>query len=124
MIAIDRALLDPALLGAALSGYASSWSTWIATLKAAFGLPLMDSELTSFHNIAGDRLPPTKRVRELWCVVGRRGGKSKMSAAIAVYLACFVKHNLSRGETGYVLVLAMAATCWWCKGHRSSSIRN
>src|SRR5262245_60166310 len=108
MIAIDRAIRDPALLGAALGGYATSWSTWSATLKAAFGLPLSDSELTTFRGVAGDRLPPTKRVRELWAVVGRRGGKSKMSAAIAVYLACFVKHNLSPGETGYVLVLAMS----------------
>lgn len=108
MISIDRALRDPALLGAALGGYATSWSTWSATLKAAFGLPLSDGELTTFRGVAGDRLPPTKRVRELWCVVGRRGGKSKMSAAIAVYLACFVKHNLSPGETGYVLVLAMS----------------
>src|SRR5262245_26799804 len=105
MISIDRALHDRALLGAAL-GNAASWSTWIATLKAAFGLPLSENEQSMFQTVAGDRSPPSKRVRELWCVVGRRGGKSKMSAAIAVYLACFVKHKLSPGETGYVLVLA------------------
>ena len=29
-----------------------------------------------------------------------------MSAAIAVYLACFLKHDLDPGETGYVLTLA------------------
>ena len=29
-----------------------------------------------------------------------------MAAAIAVYLACFVKHKLARGERGMVLVLA------------------
>jgi phage terminase large subunit-like protein len=51
---------------------------------------------------------PTKRVGELWCVIGRRGGKSKIAAAIAVFEACCVDHSakLSPGETGHVLVLA------------------
>jgi hypothetical protein len=49
---------------------------------------------------------PARRIRELWAVIGRRGGKSRAAAAIAVYLALFCKHRLSRGETGMVLVLA------------------
>ena len=61
---------------------------------------------STFASIAGDRTPPTKRVRELWAVVGRRGGKSRMAAALAVYSACFAEHHLARGEVGYVLVLA------------------
>ena len=50
--------------------------------------------------VSGGRAPPTKRVRELWAMVGRKGGKSRMAAAIAVYLALFVKYKLSRGERG------------------------
>ena len=50
--------------------------------------------------------PPGKRVRELWCVVGRRGGKSRVAAALAVFLALFTKHKLAHGERGMVLVLA------------------
>jgi phage terminase large subunit-like protein len=61
-----------------------------------------------FHEVAGGRQPPQERVRELWAIVGRRGGKSRIAAAIAVYLACFVKHHLAHGETGYVLVLALS----------------
>jgi hypothetical protein len=45
-------------------------------------------------------------VRELWCVVGRRAGKSRMAAALAVFLALFQRHELVKGETGHVLVLA------------------
>jgi phage terminase large subunit-like protein len=45
-------------------------------------------------------------VRELWCVVGRRGGKSRMAAALACYFALFVKHKLAGGEQGMVLVLS------------------
>jgi hypothetical protein len=102
---IDRALQDKRLLGAAI-GDNAPWSTWFAVLRAAFGLPLDEQQRAVFHSVAGDRGPPTKRVRELWCNVGRRGGKSRTAGALAVYQACFVKHRLAAGEVGYVLVLA------------------
>jgi hypothetical protein len=102
---IDRALADPRLLGAAL-GDAAPWRVWLIVLKAAFGLVLDDAELKVFASIAGNRTPPAKRVRELWAIISRRGGKSRMAAALAVYIACFVQHKLSPGERGMVLVLA------------------
>jgi hypothetical protein len=104
-MSIDHALADSRLLGAAL-GDLGSWSTWFVVLKAAFGLPLDESELATFARVAGDRPPPAKRVRELWCVCARRSGKSRVAAALAVYLALFQTHKLARGEVGHVLVLA------------------
>ena len=67
MIAVDRAVTDRNLLGAAL-GDATSWQTWLAVLRAAFALPLSDSDAERFSRAAGARAPPTRRVRELWCV--------------------------------------------------------
>ena len=107
-MSIDRALADHRLLGSAL-GNLDSWATWLVVLKAAFGLPLVDAELANFRKIAGDRPPPGKQVRELWAVVARRSGKSRVAAALAVYLALFQKHKLAKGETGHVLVLAATA---------------
>ncbi len=103
--AIDRALIDQRLLGAAL-GNAATWSTWLTVLRAAFGLPLDDEELKVFAAVAGGRAPPRSRVRELWAVVGRRGGKSRVAAALAVYFSAFVPHKLAAGERGLVLTLA------------------
>lgn len=105
MYTIDRAMSDKRLLGAALDDV-TTWTTWLAILKAAFGLPLSEEQQEIFAAVAGGRDPPTKRVRELWCIAGRRSGKSRMAAMIAVYLAMFVKHRLSPGEKGMVLVLA------------------
>jgi hypothetical protein len=102
---IDQALADRRLLGAGLDDLAT-WQTWRVALKAAFALPLTPTERKVFAAIAGDRGPPKKRVRELWCVVGRGGGKSRMAAALGDYLALFQKHKLSPGERGHVLVLA------------------
>ena len=104
---IDRALTHQQALGAAL-GDPTSWSRWLVVLRAAFGLSLNDEQRQQFSEVAGGRDPPTKRVRELWCVTARRSGKSRMAAAIAVYIACFTQPRLARGERGRVLVLAMS----------------
>jgi phage terminase large subunit-like protein len=102
---IDRCLTDPRLLGAAL-GDAVTWQAWRIVLKAAFGIELNREEARTFAAVAGGRAPPAKRVRELWAIIGRRGGKSRMAAAIACFIACFTHHKLSPGERGMVLVLA------------------
>jgi hypothetical protein len=104
-LAIDRVLSDKRLLGAEL-GDISTWATWLVVLKAAFALPLDDAERAIFASVAGGRAPPWSRVRELWCAIGRRGGKSRVAAACAIYFALFVKHKLAGGEHGMVLVLA------------------
>ena len=104
-VTIDQALRDPKLLGSAL-GSTDSWATWLVVLKSAFGLKLDRAERRVFASIAGSRKPPEKKVEELWVAAGRGGGKSRISAAIAVFLACFQKHDLDPGEVGYVLVLA------------------
>jgi hypothetical protein len=105
MVEIDRALLDRRMLGGGFDDL-STWRTWLVILKAAFGLPLGKREREVFAMVAGNRAPPTQRVRETWCVAGRRSGKSRMAAAIAIYLALFQKYRLSAGERGMVLVVA------------------
>lgn len=106
-VTIDDALADPALLGAAL-GDLDPWRAWRTILKAAFGLSLSRSEARTFAKLAGGRKALRKRVAELWAIAGRRSGKTRMAAAVAVYIAAFIDHRprLSAGETGYVLVLA------------------
>jgi hypothetical protein len=104
-VSIDLALHDKHLLGAAL-GPLATWSTWLTTLKAAFGLELNREERRAFAAIAGSRRTPAQKVEELWVLAGRGGGKSRISAAVAVYIACFLKHDLDPGEQGFVLVLA------------------
>jgi len=106
-VPIAIALRDPKLLAAGLSPPAS-WATWVAVLKAAFGEHLSRQDRRAFEVVAGSRKPPAQKVRELWAIVGRRGGKSRIAAAIAVYIAVFIDHaeKLSAGEVGMILVLA------------------
>jgi hypothetical protein len=124
-MAIDRALADRRLLGAGI-GDLGTWGTWISALKSAFALPLDDAERSTFQRIAGDRAPPTKPVRELWAVVARRSGKSRIAAALAVYESLFRPHRLAHGEVGHVLVLAATmdqsrTVFQYCQGFLSAS---
>ena len=102
---IDRAFRDRRLFGATL-GDLETWKVWLAILCAAFALPLTAEQLQTFAAIGGGRLPPSKAVRELWVVAGRRSGKSRIAALVAIFLALFSTHRLSAGERGMVLVIA------------------
>lgn len=106
-LTIDKAIADPQLLGAAM-GELQSWQTWRALLKAAFGIKLTREDARAFASVAGDRAAPEHRVRELWCIIGRRSGKSRMAALVASYIAAFIDHSakLAPGEVGTVLILA------------------
>ena len=70
---------------------------------------LDDDERALFALVAGGRVPPLKRVRELWCgPIGRRSGKSRMAAAVAVHIALLtdLHTRLAAGEIGTVAVIS------------------
>jgi len=86
----------------------ATWAAWLAFLRALFGLPMDADDLTLLRRHAGRTVAPTGPTQEAWLVVGRRGGKSRVLALIAVFLACFRDWSayLSPGERGVVMVLA------------------
>jgi len=105
MTSIITAAADPKLLRP------RNWhhfAVWEIVLRAMFGLPMDSASLPTFQKLTGRTRPPAKQVREAWLVVGRRGGKSFITALIAVYLACFrdYKPYLAPGERGTLMILA------------------
>ena len=101
------ALDDDQLFAAALPG-SQSWAPWRAFLKALFALPLTDAELDLYRRHTERLTPPTKPFNEAALVIGRRGGKSRILALIAVYLATFRDYApyLAAGEVATVAVIA------------------
>jgi hypothetical protein len=97
---------DPQLFGAGFRG--DSWNAWRVVLKAAFAMPLTPAELITFHELAGDRDPPTRRVRELWVVAGRRAGKDSTASLLAAHSAAFFSEqdSLRPGERASVICIA------------------
>src|SRR5215470_14270273 len=100
-------MADPDTFGCSL-GDLRTWASWSAILAAAFGEPMSSEQQQTFTTVAGGRAPPTKRVRELWCAVGRGGGKSRMASLIAAYLGVCVTYSdqLAPGEVGLIVVIA------------------
>lgn len=106
---IVEAIQDRALLGASFKSL-DTWRSWLIVLKALFGLPMEDpGEMEFFRGCTGLTDPPGERIREATIICGRRGGKSFISASIAVYLACFKdwKPYLTAGERAWVFIVAV-----------------
>jgi hypothetical protein len=98
--------LSDANLFAPLFRPAASWAAWRAFLAAVFGLPMTPAEQRRFTQHTGRTTPPTRSAREAWVVVGRRGGKSRVSALLVTFLACFRQYHLAPGERGVAMVIA------------------
>lgn len=88
----------------------NTWKAWVACLKATFALSdkMTDEDWEIFSKHTGRMTLPDQPFGEVFLIIGRRGGKSFISALIAVYLAIFVDWSkyLRAGELGYIFVIA------------------
>ena len=109
-VTMRQALSDPELLGGALPG--PSWLAWRVLLIAARGEGLEDDERTLFTELTGRDVEPLEPVEELWCICGRRGGKTRAAGTLAAYMAALCDHSdcLAPGERGVVPILASSTT--------------
>lgn len=89
-------------------GNIKSWKNWIVCLKAIFALEMDDEEKRIYSEFTGNSEVPEKLLKEVYLIIGRRGGKSFISALIAVYLALFKDWTmcLKAGEQGWIFVVA------------------
>jgi hypothetical protein len=106
MPTILQVMADPNLLGRHFRNK-STWQAWRVFLAALFGLPVGDS-LDLYQRCTGKSESPRGQATEAALIVGRRGGKSRVLALIAVYLALFRdwKPYLVPGENLYIVVIA------------------
>ncbi len=87
-----------------------TWQAWLVYLRALFGLAqesAADRQL--LFDCTGLSEAPSRAARESYVVAGRRSGKSRISAMIAVFLASFKNWTpyLSPGERGYIFIIAV-----------------
>jgi hypothetical protein len=109
-LTIVDAMNDPAVFAPFFPGDASgdTWWGWKVVLKGIYGLPMTEDEVAFFFKLAA-RKPPTQRVKEVWIIVGRRGGKDSVASVIVAYIAAMFSdqdHKLRPGERASVVCLA------------------
>ena len=97
---------DLELFGELFKG--TSWDAWRAFLASLFALPMSAQQLAIYQRQTGRTTPPAQPFREAALVIGRRGGKSRVLALIACYLACFRDYHqfIVPGEIPIVAVVA------------------
>lgn len=88
--------------------HTDDWLAWRSFVKTLFGEEQTVEELAVFHQCTGLDAPPAGRQRVAWLPVGRRGGKSRIEALVALHLACCYDYTpyLAPGELGHISVLA------------------
>jgi hypothetical protein len=103
---IIECLRDPNLFGRFFKG--KSWKAWRSFLATLFAEPARDDEIALYRACTGRTAWPTLAFTEAAVVVGRRGGKSRILALIAVYLATMRDYStyLAPGEVATIAVLA------------------
>jgi len=86
----------------------TTWWAWQAFLAALFALPMSEAAATLYQECTGCIALPLRAFTEAFLICGRRSGKSRILALIAVFLACFVTWTakLSPGEVGFVVIVA------------------
>jgi len=89
-------------------GGLDTWKNWIVCLKAIFALDMDDEEKKIYSEFTGNSEIPKELFKEIYLIIGRRGGKSFISALIVVYLALFKDWSpyLRAGELGWIFVMA------------------
>jgi hypothetical protein len=105
---IIEALQAPEFFKPAFPEGLKSWVSWTIFLKSLYGLPLDEDELALFRHFTGRESPRPQGYQEAYCVVGRRGGKSRISATVAAYEAVLGgwEERLSKGERGWIFIIA------------------
>jgi len=85
-----------------------TWIAWLVVLKAIFGLELSPDEMVIFQRHTGRICPPLGGSKETYLIIGRRGGKSFISALITCFVSCFTDFSrfITVGETLAVMCLA------------------
>ena len=103
---IIEVLDDPQLFAPHFKG--DTWAPWRAFLASLFALPMSDADLTLYQAHTGRQTAPLVPFKEAALIIGRRGGKSRVLAAVAVFLACFRDYapHLAPGEVPTIGVLA------------------
>ena len=100
------ALDDPNVFAPHFRG--GTWRPWRAFLAALFALPMDADALALYQAHTGRQDAPTVPFKEAALIIGRRGGKSRVLALIAVFLACFRDYApyLAPGEVATIAILA------------------
>jgi len=105
---IIEAISKPEYFGRAFKDL-STFSAWMTFLRTVYGLPFQsEEELATFQECTKRETPLVGGHKEIYCVCGRRGGKSRLMATIAAFEALWGgwADGLAPGENAFIFLIA------------------
>ena len=108
LLTMREALSSPAYFGGPDMMGGPTWAGWRVVLLAIMGEALTDDERTIYRTITEREQEPAEPVREVYAVVGRRGGKSRAVGTLAAFLSGCCDHRavLAPGQRGRLPIVA------------------
>jgi len=100
--------ITPGGILAPLFPQSDTWTAWMIFLKGLYGLEMSEGEMEIFTACTGRAIARPEGYTEGWCIVGRRGGKSRTAATVALFESVLGGWETRRapGEEVWVHVLA------------------
>ena len=85
-----------------------SWAPWKSFLRSLFALQPGKDDMAIYKACTGRTEWPARAAKEAWLAAGRRGGKSRISALLATYLAAFKRYEglLAPGEVATIACIS------------------
>ena len=105
-VSVLDAMDDPEVFGPYFKG--ETWATWRIFIKALTAAPMKPAELEVYQHHTGRTAPPSAAFTGATAIVGRRGGKSRTFALLAVGAATLRDYTpyLAPGEKATIAVIA------------------
>lgn len=80
---------DQRLIGGYIQEQQDSFFNWKVFIKSIYAIPMDRREKRIFKKFTGGRRPPRKPIESVYCISGRKSGKSLIASCLAIYTTIF-----------------------------------
>jgi len=110
---IIQAFEDPKLIGSYIKEKDNSFFNWKIFLKSVYGLPMNQKEVNIYKKFTGRTKPPKKPAESIYCISGRKSGKTLITSCLAIYISLFEDFwhpHIRPGQKVYLPIIAVDKT--------------
>ena len=108
-IDIIKAFDDPRLIGGYIKEQDNSFFNWKVFFKSIYAIPMDQKERKVYRKFTERRRPPKQPIESVYCVSGRKSGKSLIASCLAIYTSVFSdfwKPHVRPGQKVYYPIIA------------------
>jgi hypothetical protein len=104
---------DKNLIGGYLKEKDGSFANWKVFLKAVYALPMDEKEIDVYKKFTARQKPPEKPAESVYCISGRKSGKTLLASTLAIHISLFEDFwhsHIRPGQKIYLPIIAVDKT--------------